>query len=165
MVELLQRYSVSEILTFTVFLTLAIKGLITFFDWLFDRIKYVFDKEHSKLNKEQKLQERLQQNDQIMKNLSDNQETTDKILQDLSCKIDMLIDSDKDAIKSYITREHHYFCYQVGWIDDFSLDCLERRYQHYHEEGGNSFIQGFMEELRALPKQQLETQGGRREHH
>lgn len=82
----------------------------------------------------------MQQNDQIMKNLSDNQETTDKILQDLSCKIDMLIDSDKDAIKSYITREHHYFCYQIGWIDDFSLDCLERRYQHYHEEGGNSFI-------------------------
>lgn len=65
----------------------------------------------------------------------------------------MLIDSDKDDIKSYITREHHYFCYQVGWIDDFSLDCLERRYQHYEDEGGNSFIAGFMNELRTLPKQ------------
>ena len=41
----------------------------------------------------------------------------------------------------------------MGWIDDFSLDCLERRYQHYADEGGNSFIEGFMEELRALPKQ------------
>ena len=76
-----------------------------------------------------------------------------KILNDLSAKIDMLIDSDKDDIKSYITREHHYFCYQVGWIDDFSLDCLERRYEHYADEGGNSFIEGFMNELRALPKQ------------
>lgn len=63
----------------------------------------------------------------------------------------MLIDSDKDAIKSYITKEHHYFCYQVGWIDDFSLDCLEKRYQHYEDQGGNSFIGGLMHDLRTLP--------------
>jgi hypothetical protein len=31
---------------------------------------------------------------------------------------------------------------------------LEKRYQHYAEEGGNSFIENFMNELRALPKQQ-----------
>lgn len=67
-------------------------------------------------------------------------------------KIDMLIESDKDDIKSYITREHHYFCYKIGWIDDFSLDCIEKRYKHYTDEGGNTFIGGFMEELRALPK-------------
>lgn len=164
MIDLLQRYSISDILTFTIFLALAIKSLITFFDWLLEHIKQAFNKEYSKLNKEQKLQDRLQKNDQIMKNLSANQQQNDKILQDLSAKIDMLIDSDKDAIKSYITREHHYFCYQVGWIDDFSLDCLERRYQHYYDEGGNSFIQGFMEQLRALPKQEPETQI-LREHH
>lgn len=57
----------------------------------------------------------------------------------------MLIDSDRDDIKSYITREHHYFCYQKGWIDDFSLDCCERRYKHYSDEGGNSFIGQFMD--------------------
>ena len=64
----------------------------------------------------------------------------------------MLIESDRDDIKSFITREHHRFCYQVGWIDDFSLDCIEKRYKHYKNEGGNTFIDGFMEELRALPK-------------
>ena len=68
-----------------------------------------------------------------MHTLKENQETTDMVLKELSTKIDMLIDSDKDAIKSYITKEHHYYCYQVGWIDDFSLDCLEKRYQHYED--------------------------------
>ncbi len=68
-----------------------------------------------------------------MHTLKENQETTDTVLNELSKKIDMLVDSDKDAIKSYITKEHHYFCYQVGWIDDFSLDCLEKRYQHYED--------------------------------
>ena len=47
-----------------------------------------------------------------MTTLKENQKETDKILKDLSDKIDMLIDSDKDAIKAYITREHHFFCYQ-----------------------------------------------------
>lgn len=153
MIELLQRYSLSEILIFTIFLVLALKSFITFLDWVYERIKKVFNYEHTKLNNKEELKQKLQKQNQTIAILKNNQQTTDRILQDLSTKIDMLIDSDKDDIKSYITREHHYFCYQVGWIDDFSLDCLERRYQHYEDEGGNSFIAGFMNELRALPKQ------------
>ncbi len=153
MIELLQRYSLSEILIFTIFLVLALKSFITFLDWVYERIKKIFNYEHTKLNSKEELKQELQKQNQTIAILKNNQQTTDRILQNLSEKIDMLIDSDKDDIKSYITREHHYFCYQVGWIDDFSLDCLERRYQHYEDEGGNSFIAGFMNELRALPKQ------------
>ena len=89
-----------------------------------------------------------------MDDLKANQNETDAALKDLSDKIDMLINSDKDSIKAYITQRHHWFCYEKGWIDDFSLDCLEKRYQHYEDEGGNSFIGYFMDELRALPKKQ-----------
>ena len=153
MAQLLQHYSLSDILMFIVILALAVKSLISFFDWAYDRLKKVFNKEHCKLSEKEELERRLQHGSEVMTTLKANQEVTDKILNDLSAKIDMLIDSDKDDIKSYITREHHYFCYQVGWIDDFSLDCLERRYEHYADEGGNSFIEGFMNELRALPKQ------------
>lgn len=153
MVELLQHYSLSEILTFTIFLALAIKSLISFFDWGYEHVRSLFDKEHTKLTEKEKLKQRLSQNSEMITSLKVSQESTDKTLKCLSKKIDMLINSDKDDIKSYITRQHHYFCYQIGWIDDFSLDCLERRYEHYAEEGGNSFIEGFMNELRALPKQ------------
>ena len=52
----------------------------------------------------------------------------------------MLIESDKDSIRSYITKEHHYFYGEQQWIDNFSLDCIERRFKHYEDEGGNSFI-------------------------
>ena len=152
MVALLQRYSLSDILMFTVFLALAVKSLITFFDWAQQRLKKIFNKEHSKLNKREQLQRRLQRGDEVMAALKDSQQETDKILKNLQTKIDMLIDSDKDDIKSYITKQHHYFCYQKGWIDDFSLDCCQRRYQHYLKQDGNSFIRGFMEELRSLPK-------------
>lgn len=151
MAVLLQNYSLSEIFIFTIFLALAIKSLISFFDWGYEYIHKIFYKQHSKMNEKQKLEERLQKGAETMDSLKTNQEDTDTVLNELSKKIDMLVNSDKDAIKSYITKEHHYFCYQVGWIDDFSLDCLERRYQHYEDQGGNSFIGGLMNDLRNLP--------------
>ena len=153
MAVLLEHYSLSEILIFTVLLALAIKSLVSFFDWAYTYLKLFFSKETEETNDKENIKKRIQHNSWVMTTLQANQDVTDQYLKELSAKIDMLIDSDKDAIKSYITSRHHYFCYQVGWIDDFSLDCLEKRYQHYANEGGNSFIEGFMEELRALPKQ------------
>jgi hypothetical protein len=47
--------------------------------------------------------------------------------------LELLTNSDKDAIKSFITKEHHYFCYKLGYIDDYSMDAIERRYSHYKE--------------------------------
>ena len=81
------------------------------------------------------------------------QNTQNETLRILTDKINLLIDSDKDSIKSFITDRHHHFCYDKKWIDDYSLDCIEKRYKHYTDEGGNSFIHDLMKELRALPKQ------------
>ena len=152
MIALLQNYSLSDILIFIVILGLAVKSVVTFFDWVHERIQRVFNKQHSVLSEKEELEKRLQHGSQIMNKLQKNQQEIDKTLEDLSNKIDMLIESDKDDIKSFITREHHRFCYHTGWIDDFSLDCIEKRYKHYKNEGGNTFIDGFMEDLRALPK-------------
>lgn len=152
MLTLLQQYSLSDILIFIVILALAIKSAVSFFDWVEERFQKAFNKEYSQLNEKEQLQKRLKHGSEIMDKLQTNQETIDGILEDLSNKIDMLIESDKDDIKSFITREHHHFCYQIGWIDDFSLECIEKRYKHYTDQGGNSFIGGFMDELRALPK-------------
>jgi hypothetical protein len=41
---------------------------------------------------------------------------------------------------------------QKGYIDDYCLDCLEKKYKHYVKEGGNSFIESLMKEIRNLPR-------------
>lgn len=157
MIELLQHYSLEELLISMILLALAIKSLLTFFDWAYDSYLRIFNKEYRKLSDKEQLEKRLQKGSQFMDALKNNQELTDDVLQNLSDKIDILIESDKDAIKAYITRQHHYFYYKEGWIDDFNLDCLQKRYKHYKDEGGNSFIHGFMEDLRSLPKQDPST--------
>lgn len=152
MLELLKQYSLSDILIFIIIFALAIKNTVTFFDWAIERIQKIFNKQHNELNEKEELERRLDHGSEIMNELQTNQKIMEKALEDLSNKIDMLIESDRDDIKSFITREHHRFCYQIGWIDDFSLDCIEKRYKHYTDEGGNTFIPGLMEDLRALPK-------------
>lgn len=154
MVTLLQSYSLSDILIFIIILGLAIKSTVSFYDWAYERLERIFSQGNKKINEKEQLEQRLRKGSQIMNALEQSQEKTDQALQDLTKKINLLIESDKDDIRASITREHHHFCYELGWIDDFSLDCLQRRFRHYADEGGNSFIQGFMNELRALPKKE-----------
>jgi septal ring factor EnvC (AmiA/AmiB activator) len=96
---------------FTIFLALAIKSLVSFFDWAHGRISKVFKKGYDEIDEKEELEQKLQRGREIMASLQANQKATDATLKDLSKKIDMLIDSDKDDIKSYITKQHHYFCY------------------------------------------------------
>ena len=157
MINLLQRYPVSQILIFIVLLALAIKGVISFIDWANEKIKKAFNKQYKKIDDKKAVEEKIEQDRQLILSLQKQQQETEKGMKNLVEKIDILIASDRDDIRSYITREHHYFCYQKKWIDDFSLDCIEKQYAHYVDEGGNSFIKTFMEQLRALPKQDPNT--------
>ena len=152
MLELLQHYSISEIFLFIILLALAFKSVVSFFEWFGERIKKAFNIKFGKISEKEKINKRIENGENFMTQLREHQKHNDEALQDLSKKIDMLVESDRDDIKAYITKEHHKFCYDRGWIDDFSLDCLEKRFKHYADEGGNSFICGFMQELRALPK-------------
>lgn len=152
MLELLQHYSIPEIFLFIVLLALAFKSVVSFFEWLEERLKKAFNIRFGKMSEKEKINKRIEDGENFMTQLREHQKHNDEALQDLSKKIDTLVESDKDDIKAYITKEHHKFCYDKGWIDDFSLDCLEKRFKHYADEGGNSFICGFMQELRALPK-------------
>lgn len=143
--ELLQNFTVEQILIFVVLLAGAIKGIISFFDWTAERLRKLFNGQTKKEQESQKAQELIQK-------LFAMQKQTDEDIKKLSAHVDLLMESDKDDIKAWITREHHYFCYTLGYIDDYSLDCIEKRYKHYQDEGGNSFIADLMKELRTLPK-------------
>lgn len=145
MKELLQNFTIEQILVFVVLLAGAIKGVISFFDWVAERLRKVF-------NGQTKKEQETQNAKELIQKLFDMQKKTGEDIKQLSSHIDLLMESDKDDIKAWITREHHYFCYTLGYIDDYSLDCIEKRYKHYQDEGGNSFIADLMKELRALPK-------------
>lgn len=138
MLDLLKSYSLTDIAIFVVMLAFAIKGIVDFYDWAKKRIKEPIDKTYGEKEVHTKMLNTLE---------SHNQQ-----IEKMSKAIDILIASDKDDIKSWITEKHHYFCYELDYIDDYNYQCIEARYKHYKEEDGNTFIDSFMEDIRALPK-------------
>ena len=141
LIQLLKQFDITTFLTFTIILALAAKGVIIFFDWVKERLMKMFNKQ----TKKQRQIEQLRQQEKSIKELKSNMES-------IQSKMNLLIESDKDDIKAWITEKHHFYCYQQKYIDDYTLDCLEKRFSHYEVEGGNSFVHNLMEELRALPK-------------
>ena len=141
LIQLLKQFDITTFLTFIIVLALAAKGVIIFFDWVKERLMKMFNKQ----TKKQRQIEQLQQQEKSIKELKDN-------MGSIQSKMNLLIEADKDDIKAWITEKHHFYCYQQKYIDDYTLDCLEKRFSHYEVEGGNSFVHNLMEELRALPK-------------
>lgn len=163
MLEFLAAYSIGEIIIFITLLALAIKEGVTFYDWAKTRIQQGFNKnlkeEQAKENIEHELDDleayfnkKEERFNRKKEEINTGFEELSKRISALEELVEMLIVSDKDSIKAYITEKHHKFCYQDKWIDDYSLDCIEKRYEHYKEEGGNSFVADLMEDLRALDR-------------
>ena len=136
MAELITNYSWSEIILFVIAFAAAIKGVVTFWDWGKDRLRKVYDKE----DKIEEIKSLIVENIKQMNEFSNIQAQTINEIQHLKENITNLTASDKDDIKAWITEKHHHFCYDIKYIDDYSLDCIEKRYAHYVDEGGNSFI-------------------------
>ena len=150
--ELLAKYTATEIIVFIVLLAIAVKEVVTFIDWAHNRLKGAFKKEDEH-------EEIKQQLETVVSRLNDIETHFNTMINESRAKytemqqsIDLLISSDKDDIKAWITAQHHLFVYEYKCIDDYSLDCIEKRYSHYKDEGGNSFIELLMSEIRALPK-------------
>ncbi len=145
MLELLNKFSVAQIILFIILLAIAFKKVADFLDWF----KEWLNKKISKKKLEESTDERLDKLETSVLQMSNS-------INQMAQKVDVLMDSDKDDIKAWITKEHHLFCYDKKWIDDYSLDCIEKRYSHYIEENGNSFVADLMKEIRNLPKQKPE---------
>lgn len=153
--EFLSEYSFAEFLVFALIFILAIKEGINFIDW----IKTRFSKATNKAIEEKEEHDKIEEEIEDLNKFYDEKEVVDKGFADANKRfkkiedsIEMLIESDKEDIKAFITLQHHKFVYEQEWIDDYSMECLEKRFAIYEREHGNSFVLGLMNELRALPK-------------
>lgn len=157
MEELFSQFSISEIFFCIILLVISVKSAIEFIDWAKMRIKEWYKKDTKTEVLEDNIDEKFHKEDARITALEEQQAKTIEILEKMDEKVDILISSDKDDIKSYLTTMHHQYCYHQGWIDTYNLECCERRYEHYKEEGGNSFIANFMADLRGLPNEDPNT--------
>lgn len=142
--SILNNFSLTDVVVVFVGGTLLIKEFVSIYDWAKSKF-------NAKYKDELTLEQRMTKIEESLRKIEERDQS--KEIEALKQNIDLLIKSDKDDIKAFITKEYHYFVEQKGWIDKFSLDCIEKRYEIYKDEGGNSFIAELMAEIESLPKQ------------
>ena len=91
--ELFQRFAFVDIIAILTLTGLAIKELITFFDWVKQRTKGPVEKELTRNQAMAKAEDKMEQ-------LSCRQEECEQKLNDIYKLVQILIDSDKDDIKA-----------------------------------------------------------------
>lgn len=151
MVQLLTNYSLGQILLFIVLAAIAFKQIATFLDWINTKAKSKVQKDELPETIAEKLQNAISEREDQIAYLQDNQLSIEESIRELNQKLNMLIASDRDDIKAWITAQHHHFT-EKGSIDYYSFDCISKRYEHYKKQGGNTFIDDLMEDMIKLPK-------------
>ena len=161
MIELLSTFTLTQALTYLALFAIAAKEFLVIKDYFKKRADEHYEAKDIKetqieniLKEIKSLKEEIQQQkeeyEQLNINLKELSDSWSEIEKEHKKTLQTLIKSDMDAIKSFIVKEHHHFI-EEKWIDDFSLDTIEKRYTHYKEEGGNSYVTDLMKDLRDLP--------------
>lgn len=152
MEELLARFELTDIIIMLTLLIVGAEKLIKAIDWLRARFRKSYDEENSLKEEVEDLNKFYEEKKVVDEGFAKVNERIDKVC-DL---VDMLVESDKESIKAYITERHHFFVQELKWIDYHSMDCLERRFSIYEREHGNSFVEDLMNDLRQLPKMPID---------
>lgn len=185
---LLSNLSVEGIILIIVLFAVAIKFLGELFEYLYNKVKKYFDIKDAKeerheevmnslhiLQKDMKEQKersekRQRQVDSIDNKLNQHYQDFEDLkssihnqtteITNLNDRIKTLTERTQDSTRAYLIDKHHHFCYQIKAIDDMSLQDMERRFMYYKAAGGDTFIDNLMEEVRALPRINVENLTG-----
>ena len=126
MIELLGAYSIKDIIIFIFMIAVAIKEARQL--WIY--YKKARDENYENDHKDETQDEYIKKNQQTIEKLSKS--------------MTLLIESDKDGIKAWIVSKYHQFKEHPEQLDDIEWDLLNRRFNHYKEQGGNSYIGDLM---------------------
>ena len=184
LVTLLSQFSVEGIIIILIMFLAAVKIVGELLNWSYEKIKHHFnvktqeDSRHAELmdnfnelkHRNERVEEENLRRDKLIEKISAQLDEQDKHscrisemleaqtneITSLKNRVQTLTDRVQDSTKAYIIDKHHHFVYNVKAIDDMSLQELERRFVYYKAAGGNTFIDGLMEEVRSLPKVTVE---------
>lgn len=152
------QYSIEGIIIIIIMLGVATKFVGELIEWFYSKLRKYFNHQNEQDKAHSEITDGLGDiKDELKKLVSNSQEMNNRITR-LEKQQKTTVDRLQENTRSYIIDKHHYFVYDVKAIDDLNLQSLERRYLYYKDAGGNSYIDGLMDEIRDLPKVNLQNE-------
>lgn len=98
---------------------------------------------------EQQLNQRFEDGEDRITALEEEEADAEKRIAALEAKVDLLMESDQQAIKAWIKAQHDKWM-PKKYIDNYTLQLLDTRYAIYVKENGNSWAEDMVNDLRSL---------------
>ena len=152
------NWSIEESIIYIVALILAIKVVWSSIEWVWDKIKIRLAITNNKEKWENNISKQLTELHKAISNLEQQNQAIQKQEEKVNANLNVVQERLQEDTRSFLIDAHHKFCYQIKSIDDINMQSLERKYLYYKTAGGNSFIDGLMEEIRELPRINIYTQ-------
>lgn len=149
---LFSQYSIEALILLIVMLGFSIKVISELWEWFYNKFKDHFS---FRTQRDQDHQQLISEIKELSSEIKSTKEEIQFLKQDMnqfSKEMKITTERLQENTRNYIIDKHHYFCFKIKAIDDLSLQSLERRFLYYKAAGGNSFIDGLMEEIRKLPR-------------
>ena len=150
--QLFSQYSIESLIILIVFLAVGFKFVNELFEYFYNKFKTYFNYQSQKDVKHAEIINSLNDLKDAVKILQNQIEVQSEEIKQLQNHEKLTVERLQENSRSFIIDKHHYFCYEIKAIDDLNLQSLERRYLYYKAAGGNSFVDGLMEEIRELPR-------------
>lgn len=133
-------------------LGIVIKTIHELWDWFRNKFKDKFSKEITDEQRIDTWTERFNTLDETLDHFDKRLDSIDENFQETKERLSFIEERQQEDTRSYLIDAHHKFCYEVKAIDDINLQSIERNYMYYKTAGGNSFIDGLVQEIRQLPR-------------
>ena len=133
----------------------ASKFIFETIDWLWQKIKIKVTKKNEEQEKTEDIDHYFEKIDKNFEEINKRFDTIDAQSQQTNERLSFIEERQQENTRSYLIDAHHKFCYEIKAIDDINLQSMERRYMYYKTQGGNSFINELMQEVRQLPRVNL----------
>lgn len=150
--QLFAQYSIEALVLLVAMLGFSIKAMSELWEWFYNKFKEHFSFRTQRDQNHQQLVAEIKELSTEIKTIREEVCHLEDNMHQFSDQMKITTERLQENARNYIIDKHHYFCYQVHAIDDLSLQSLERRFLYYKAAGGNSFIDGLMEEIRELPR-------------
>lgn len=154
MADLFATFSLDTVI---IVLCLALPALIKGIAWICKTIKTAAARRRElrnegaqELMEEQEIEERFEAGEDRIADLEEEEAKLTQILQNQQKQINLLIRSDELDIKAWLKQQHGHWMH-IGAIDSESLSLVIDRYEIYAEEGGNSWAERLVNDIKSLP--------------
>lgn len=161
MIDLLKNFTPTQILLFVVGFALAIKGAWDLVDYFKEKYNKKFNKDYTQKKKEETLEEHYQkcinqhqESVDMYTSLTDKMDNLTDIINEkfdeVDHKLNILSDSNRNGIKAWLVKTY-YESLDEAYVDDFTKDLIEKRFDDYKKLGGNSYIEQLVNKMRSMP--------------